>query len=88
MGDENGRSTLEKLENFIDNENTLNSAATKIQALQRGRSDRANVKNQAKAATKIQALQRGRSDRANVKNQAKAATKIQALQEEEANLKR
>lgn len=67
MGDKNGRSTLEKLENFIDNENTLNSAATKIQALQRGRSDRANVKNQAKAATKIQAILRGRKDQLVVK---------------------
>ena len=49
------------------------AAATKIQAMQRGREDRAKVeqmkeqKRQNAAATKIQARQRGREDRARVK---------------------
>ena len=45
------------------------AAATKLQAIQRGREARAEVeelKEQTKAATKIQAVQRGKEDRANV----------------------
>jgi adenylate kinase len=46
------------------------AAATKIQAMQRGREARAEVeelKEQTKAATQIQAIQRGKEDRAKVK---------------------
>jgi len=61
------------------------AAAVKIQSIQRGKNERADVqdkKDQTAAAVKIQAINRGKTDRAAVedkKDQTAAAVKIQAI---------
>jgi adenylate kinase family enzyme len=57
-------------------------AATRIQAIQRGKEARAEVqelREQTKAATKIQAIQRGKEARAEMEEKKQAAAKIQAI---------
>ena len=63
------------------------AAAVKIQAIQRGKEDRAKVEqmkqdkvDQQQAAVKIQAVHRGKEARAEFESQKDAATKIQAIQ--------
>lgn len=63
--------------------NDQKAAATKMQAVQRGRTERAQVKHrkeEADAATRVQAMQRGRQSRREMDEQKAAATKIAAMQ--------
>jgi hypothetical protein len=56
-----------------------NQAAAKIQAIQRGNKERAELQDQSEAAAKIQAIQRGNKERAELQEQSEAAAKIQAI---------
>ena len=59
------------------------AAARKIQAMQRGKNARSEMRDQQDAATKMQAVQRGRKGRVAAqerKQDSDAATKVQALQ--------
>ena len=66
--------------NFIESRAEQTDAATKVQAMQRGRTARVEAKHQAYAVTKVQAAQRGRTARVERRQQANAATKVQAAQ--------
>jgi len=74
------------MQKIVEDGKLESNAATKIQAVSRGKKDRAKVeekKEQIGAASKIQAIQRGKQDRKVVeekKEQIGAATKIQAIQ--------
>lgn len=90
-GDANSDKVLDKEEFYtimkkvLEDGNLEKGAAVKIQAIARGKKDRAVVaekKEQKDAAVKIQAISRGKTDRKAVeekKEQVGAATKIQAI---------
>ena len=56
------------------------AAATKMQAVQRGKHTRVERKEQQAAAIKLQAMQRGKHSRDELNEQQTAATKMQAAQ--------
>jgi hypothetical protein len=57
-----------------------NSAASKLQARQRGNQARAEVKAQKDSAAKIQSIQRGKQVRTEIQQKQNSAAKIQAIQ--------
>ena len=75
-----GRQKAAVAKEFVES----STAATKIQAKQRGKLARKQVSEKKKvengAATKVQAIQRGKIARQEMQEQQRAATKVQAIQ--------
>ena len=75
-----GRQKAAVAKEFVES----STAATKIQAKQRGKLARKQVSEKKKvengAATKVQAIQRGKIARQEMQEQQRAATKVQAMQ--------
>ena len=64
---QDGVITYDEALKMMDEEAEVNGAAAKIQALQRGKAARKELKEKQDAAVKIQAIQRGKADREKVK---------------------